>query len=76
MITALPTVTVSAIYLAWKATQRRRRDRLLRERVAYMLWVAANGGESPPDEDDDDPDEPPDNDLERRLRTYSLLDRR
>jgi hypothetical protein len=54
MITTIPTLTVSTIYLAWDACRRQqeRRDRLLRERVAYMLWVAATSG-------DDGDDEPP-----------------
>jgi hypothetical protein len=82
MITALPTVTVSAIFLAWKACDRdrqrrdeQRRERRLRERVAYMLWVAAHDGDGGRD-DEDDGDPPPANDLERRLTTYSILDRR
>ncbi len=59
MITALPTLTVSAIFLAWNVCRRERERcaRLLRERVAYMLWVATHHG-----------DRPPDNDLDRRLR--------
>lgn len=50
MFTALPAITVSAIFLAWSACrrQRERRDRLLRERVAYMLWVAAHQDERAP----------------------------
>lgn len=72
MMTALPAVTVSAIYLLWSACRRERlrRARLLRERVAYMLWVAAHDGEIRPDEDD------PADGLERRLTTYTFLDRR
>ncbi|HKI30434.1 MAG TPA: hypothetical protein VKA46_00985 [Gemmataceae bacterium] len=64
MITAIPALTVSTIYLAWDVCRREqeRRDRVLRERVAYMLWVAANGGDS----GDDDDDEPPDDDPEPR----------
>src|SRR5207248_6869261 len=36
-----PTLAVSAIYCIWSAYHRvhRQRQRLLRERVAYMLWV-------------------------------------
>jgi hypothetical protein len=47
MIVALPAVTVSAIFLAWSACrrERQRRERLLRERVAYMLWAAAHADE-------------------------------
>jgi hypothetical protein len=37
-------ITVSAIYCVWNAWHiaRRQRERLLRERVAYMLWVACD----------------------------------
>jgi hypothetical protein len=44
MITALPALTVSTIFLVWNACRREkeRRQRLLCERVAHMLWVAAN----------------------------------
>jgi hypothetical protein len=43
MFSSLPTLAVSAIYCIWYAYQKEklRRDRVLRERVAYMLWVAA-----------------------------------
>ena len=43
MFSSLPTLAVSAIYCIWHAYQKEklRRDRVLRERVAYMLWVAA-----------------------------------
>jgi hypothetical protein len=61
MITALPTISVSAIFLLWKVThrdrqlrERQRRDDLLRQRVAYLLWVAATHGETPPDDDDEE----------------------
>ncbi len=39
-----PTIAVSAIYCAWNGwfTAQRRRQRLLRERVAYMLWMASD----------------------------------
>jgi hypothetical protein len=43
LLTALPTLTVSALYCAWnlyRSTQFQRQRRL-RERVAYMLWVLA-----------------------------------
>jgi len=54
MLTAIPTIAVSTIFLTWNACRRERvrRERLLCERLAYMLWVAAN-------EDDDDEDESP-----------------
>jgi hypothetical protein len=44
MCAALPAVTVSTIYCLYDACRRekRRRERLLRERVAYMLWVMAS----------------------------------
>ncbi|HEX5270358.1 MAG TPA: hypothetical protein VFW33_07725 [Gemmataceae bacterium] len=44
MLTALPAITVSAIFVAYSAARRehQRRDRVLRERVAYMLWCAAH----------------------------------
>jgi hypothetical protein len=43
MFSSVPTLAVSAIYCVWYAYQANkiRRDRVLRERVAYMLWVAA-----------------------------------
>jgi hypothetical protein len=49
MIAALPAITVSAIFVAWNVARRERqqRDRLLRERVAYMLWVAAHQDDPP-----------------------------
>ena len=44
VFSCLPTLAVSAIYCIWYSYQmeRRRLDRVLRERVAYMLWVAAD----------------------------------
>jgi hypothetical protein len=46
---SFPTLAVSAIYLAWQAYHAARlhhehllRDRLLRERVACLLWSAAH----------------------------------
>ena len=38
-----PTLAVSAIYCIWQAYRRALalRDRVLRERVAYMLWILA-----------------------------------
>jgi hypothetical protein len=73
MITALPALTVSAIYLAWNVCHRERlrRHQLLCRRVAYMLWAAAHVGEPGFDEDDE-----PDNELERRLTTYTFFHRR
>jgi len=39
-----PTLTISVIYCLWQhhAQRERRRDSILRQRVAYMLWVMAN----------------------------------
>jgi hypothetical protein len=73
MMTALPAVTVSAIFLLWNACRREqlRRQRLLCQRVAYMLWVVAHGGALRPDDDESSA-----NDLDRRLTTYTFLDRR
>ena len=73
MLATLPTLTVSSIFLAWNASRRRARsnERLLRERVAYMLWVAAHDGE--PGFDDNGGEE---STLDRRLVTYTFLDRR
>ena len=44
MIPTLPTLAISTIYCLWYAYQRTRlqQQRVLRERVAYMLWVVAN----------------------------------
>ncbi len=49
MLAAIPALTVSAIFVAWNAArrERQRRDRQLRERVAYMLWVAAHHDDPP-----------------------------
>jgi hypothetical protein len=44
MIPSVATVAVSMIYCLWDAYRRinpQPRHRLLRERVAYMLWVMA-----------------------------------
>ena len=43
MLSTLPTLLVTTVYYLWCVYHRewRRRDRLLRLRVAYMLWVAA-----------------------------------
>jgi hypothetical protein len=39
-----PTLAVSAIYCIWQVyfRARLRRERTLRERVTYLLWVTAN----------------------------------
>ena len=41
---SVPTIAVAAIYcIWWRANQvLNRKDRVLRERVAYMLWVTAH----------------------------------
>ncbi len=41
---AVTTLAVTAIYYIWRAYDLSRvyRERTLRERVAYMLWVMAN----------------------------------
>jgi hypothetical protein len=43
MTPTLPTLAVSLIYCLWQAYYRARllRERRIRERVAYMLWVSA-----------------------------------
>lgn len=43
----VPTLAVATIYCLWMRAflTQSRRHRLLRERVAYMLWCAANEGE-------------------------------
>jgi hypothetical protein len=77
MISVLPTITISTIFLAWNASRRERlrRQRLLHERVAYMLWVAANHDKAGPDRDEGGDDSPPDDDLDRRRRAYKFLHR-
>jgi len=44
IVCSAPTLAVAAIYCIWRAWAevRIRRERLLRERVTYMLWVMAN----------------------------------
>jgi len=44
MISTLPTLLVTSIYYLWCIyhRERLRRLRVLRERVAYMLWVVAD----------------------------------
>ena len=41
---SMPTLMVSSLYCLWHlhGNRGRRRERVLRERVAYMLWVMAN----------------------------------
>jgi hypothetical protein len=43
LITSAPVLAVSALYCLWNAYRvaQLRRQRRLRERVAYMLWVVA-----------------------------------
>jgi hypothetical protein len=42
LVVTLPTLSVSAIFCIWSAYRRYlQRNRLLRERVAYLLWVVA-----------------------------------
>jgi hypothetical protein len=43
MVATFPTLAVSAIFCIWNAYRqaRLRRERLLRQRVAYMLWIVA-----------------------------------
>ena len=43
VLTAVPTLAVSAVYCLWNVYRlaQFQRDRKLRERVAYLLWVAA-----------------------------------
>ena len=43
----VPTLAVATIYCLWVRAflTHSRRQRALRERVAYMLWCAANEGE-------------------------------
>ena len=45
MLSTLPTLMVTAVYYAWCVYRRekRLRDRVLRERVTYLLWVLATG---------------------------------
>jgi hypothetical protein len=38
----LAALAVAGIYYAWRAYAQTRKQRQLRERVAYMLWVMAN----------------------------------
>ena len=56
MFATLPTIAVSTLYLTWNVChqERVRRERVLRERVAYMVWVAANKDDYDEDERQDD----------------------
>ena len=78
MLTTLPALTVSSIFLAWNVCRRNssQRDRVLRERVAYMLWVAAHTDDPGSEEDDEEDGPSPDSELDRRLVSYTFLDRR
>jgi hypothetical protein len=44
VVTALPTIVVATVYCLWHVADvlRKQKDRRLRERVAYLLWVMAN----------------------------------
>ena len=44
VLTTLPTLAVAAVYCFWYACEQARRlkQRRLRERVTWMLWVMAN----------------------------------
>ncbi len=44
LTSSMATLAVSAIFCLWKAycQTHEQRTRMLRERVAYMLWVAAD----------------------------------
>jgi hypothetical protein len=50
ILCSVPTLAVSLIYCCYHAYLQalRPRDRLLRERVAYMLWVMAGCGSPDP----------------------------
>ena len=47
LMTTIATLAVSAIYIFWEHYHQilERRQRLLRSRVAFMLWVMANRDE-------------------------------
>ncbi len=49
MFAAVPTLAVGLIYCLWYTMRLEllRRQRLLRERVAYLLWVVAHQEEEP-----------------------------
>jgi hypothetical protein len=44
ILASVPTLAVTTIFYVWSAYRRLQlqRERVLRERVAYMLWVMAN----------------------------------
>lgn len=44
LVCTIPTLAISSIYCIWQANRLRqqRRQRILCERVTYMLWVLAN----------------------------------
>lgn len=48
IICSLAALLVAVIFYGWRGyyTALIRRHKMLRERVAYMLWTAANGAES------------------------------
>jgi hypothetical protein len=49
MVCAVTAMSVALIYSNWRTYEQKNqsRQRLLRERVAYMLWVMANGVPEP-----------------------------
>lgn len=51
LVCTVPTLAISTIYCLWhlQAAWLRRRERVLCDRVSYMLWVMANlvDGEKP-----------------------------
>lgn len=44
LLQTIPTLAVASLYCLWFRAylEHRRRERILRERVSYMLWCAAN----------------------------------
>ena len=46
----LSTLTIAMLFYSWRDYNERRvgRHRQLRERVAYMLWIMANGNTATP----------------------------
>jgi hypothetical protein len=49
MVCAVTAMSVALIYSNWRTYEQKNvnRQRLLRERVTYMLWVMANGMPEP-----------------------------
>jgi hypothetical protein len=47
MLAAIPTLSVSAVFCIYNAYRQHllRRQRLVRERVAYMLWYVAHSAD-------------------------------